>query len=394
MTKIWEKGSSKLNKEIENYTVGEDYLLDAELLPYDIKASKAHAKMLHSCGYLTKDELADLVSGLDQMAKLHSEGKFNISSEDEDCHTAIENFLIKKLGDTGKKIHTARSRNDQVLTALRLYFIDGLKQEKKEIAKLQESIKSFAKKHAEVPMPGYTHMRKAMPTTVDTLALAYADIFSDDLKQVVSVLEILDKNPLGSAAGYGVPIKIDREMAAKEMGFSKVQENVIHCANSRGKYESLVIHCMFCIMQTLNRIATDIILFSMPEFGFFRLPADLCTGSSIMPQKANPDVLELVRANAHVVHGHMVTVNGITLNLMSGYNRDYQLTKGPAMKSMKIALSSVRIMSLVFSGLEVDKQRLSQAMTPDIFATEKAYKLVEKGVPFRDAYKKVAKEFQ
>lgn len=394
MSKIWEKGHGKINKEIEDYTVGNDPLLDMELLPYDLKASKAHAKMLCACGYITRSELKQLLSALDEIADLYKKGKFKVNKQDEDGSTAIENFLVNKLGDTGKKIHTARSRNDQTLVSVRLYLIDKIKQTIREIKTLQKSIKSFAKKYKSIQMPGYTHMRKAMPTTVDTLALAYVDMLSDGLMELESSLKILDKNPLGSAAGYGVPIKIDREITTKELGFSKTQENPIACANSRGKYESLVIYSMFSIMQTLNRIATDLILFSTSEFGFFKLPINMCTGSSIMPQKANPDVLELVRANSHVVHGCLITVNGITLNLMSGYQRDYQLTKEPVIKSLKIANNSIKIMSLVFSGLKVNKEKLKQAMTKELFATEKAYKLVEKGIPFRDAYKQVAKEIK
>jgi len=231
-----------------------------------------------------------------------------------------------------------------------------------------------------------------MPTTVDMLALAYHDMLSDDLQLLDSVLKTLDSNPLGSAAGYGVPLKIDRRMTAKEIGFAKVQENPIHCANTRGKYEALAISACFSLMQTLNKMATDLALFTMEEFGFFKLPKDICTGSSIMPQKQNPDVLELVRGNAHVVHGCLVTVNGLVLNLPTGYNRDFQLAKEPMMKSLKITNESLKIMTKIFSRLETDNSRLKTAMTSELYATEKAYKLVEKGMPFREAYKKVAEE--
>ncbi|MFH1260541.1 MAG: argininosuccinate lyase [Candidatus Micrarchaeota archaeon] len=392
MTKIWEKENTKVKKEVEAYTVGEDYILDMQLLPYDIKASKAHAKMLYSNGYLTKQELGQLLDALKELEKLVLDGKFKIKQEEEDCHTAIENFLIQKLGDAGKKIHTARSRNDQVLTALRLLYIDKLATVMANAKSLQKQISVFAKENKGMQMPGYTHMRKAMPTTVDTLTLAYVAMLDDDITMAKSVLAVLDKNPLGSAAGYGVPLRIDRGITTKELGFETVQENPIHCGNSRGKYESMVVYCLFGFMQTLNKIASDIILFSTSEFGFFKLPHDVCTGSSIMPQKANPDVLELIRGNSHVLHGNLVTINGICLNLMSGFHRDYQLTKGPALNSIKITNDSIGMMTLVFAGLKTDKKRLEDAMTPELYATEKAYKLVEQGIPFRDAYKKIAKE--
>ena len=392
MSKLWQKKGIELDKDVEAYTVGIDYILDNELLPYDIQASKAHAKMLHACGYLTKDELGKLLAGLEEIAGLHQNGKFVVKQDDEDSHTAIENYLVKKLGDTGKKIHTARSRNDQSMTMIRLYMLDKLGQLKYQAKQLQSTLSDFAEKNKGVPMPGYTHMRKAMPTTVDMLALAYHDMLSDDLQLLDSVLKTLDSNPLGSAAGYGVPLKIDRRMTAKEIGFAKVQENPIHCANTRGKYEALAISACFSLMQTLNKMATDLALFTMEEFGFFKLPKDICTGSSIMPQKQNPDVLELVRGNAHVVHGCLVTVNGLVLNLPTGYNRDFQLAKEPMMKSLKITNESLKIMTKIFSRLETDNSRLKTAMTSELYATEKAYKLVEKGMPFREAYKKVAEE--
>ncbi len=394
MTKIWEKGHVT-NKKIGEYTVGNDYILDMQLLPYDILASKAHAKMLCSCNYITKDELTKLDNAFDALLDLYKEGKFSIKQEEEDCHTAIENYLIGELGDVGKKIHLARSRNDQVLTALRLLYLDKLKSTLKTAKELQKSISEFAKKNKNVQMPGYTHMRKAMPTTIDTLAFAYMAMLDDDILLAESALKTLNKNPLGSAAGYGVPLKIDRMLTAKEMNFVKVQENPIHCGNSRGKYESLVAYTMFSFMQTLNRIASDLLLFTTTEFGFFKLPVEVCTGSSIMPQKANPDVLELVRGNAHVVHGNLIAINGIMLNLTSGFQRDYQLTKGPVLQSLKIAEDSLKIMALAFSKLETNKDNLKKAMTSELFATEKAYKLVvEKGMTFRDAYKQITKEIQ
>jgi len=390
--KLWQK-KGKLDFEVEQFTVGSDYVLDAELLPYDLKASKAHARMLQSRGYLSKNELKVILAALDEIGALHSKGKFQIKPEDEDCHTAIENYLVRKLGEAGKKIHTARSRNDQSMTALRLLYLERMKAILKEAKSLQKSIKSFAKKN-NGPMPGYTHTRKAMPSSVEMLAMAYSDMLQDDAAILTSTIKLLDKCPLGSAAGFGSPLEINRKMTAKELGFSSVQNNPIHCANSRGIYESAVVYGMLCLMQSLNRMATDLIYFTAPEFGFFQLPGELCTGSSIMPQKQNPDVLELVRAKAHVVHGNLVQINGIVMNLPSGYNRDYQLTKEPTLRSLQIAFNSLRIMNKVFSRMKAERKRLKSAMTPELFATKKAYELVKKGVPFREAYGKVAQEFR
>ncbi len=392
--KLWQKKGGRLDPEVEKYTVGNDCLLDMELLPFDVESSKAHARMLASEGYLTRAELKKILSALDGLMKLHAKGKFKIRPEDEDCHTAIENHLVKRLGDIGKKIHTARSRNDQSMTALRLLYMDRLETVARGMNSLQESLKSFAKKNRGVGMPGYTHTRKAMPTTLDTLALAYAGMLSDDGLLIESAIKLVDKSPLGSAAGFGVPLRIDRKMTAKELGFGGVQQNPIHCANSRGKYEAVTTSALLSAMQSLNRMASDLILFTAPEFGYFRLPESLCTGSSIMPQKRNPDVLELVRANAHVVHGNLVTINGIIMNLPSGYNRDYQLTKEPALRSFHITIDSLDIMEKVFSGLKPDRKRLKEAMTDELYATEKAYRLVERGTPFREAYRKVVSELK
>ncbi|MBD3417915.1 argininosuccinate lyase [Candidatus Micrarchaeota archaeon] len=382
MTKLWKKGY-ELDAEVEAYTVGEDYLLDQELIPYDVGASIVHAEMLSECGYLTKEEAESIVSALKKLESLE------IKKEDEDSHTAIENYLVEKLGETGKKIHTARSRNDQCLVAMRLYFKEHLQKLESEINALVKELK----KKKDVPMPGYTHTRKAMPSSSRMLFSAYADMLEDDLALLQPIKKILDKNPLGSAAGYGIPLKINRESTTKKLGFAKTQENPIHCANSRGKYELLVVNVLASVMLDLNKISSDLILFSTSEFGFFKLPKELCTGSSIMPQKVNPDPLELVRANYHVVAGYGAMLKGICSNLISGYHRDFQLTKGPALKSMKITLTSLKLMSKIIAGLEQDEEKMKAAMSRELYATEEAYKLVEQGVPFRDAYKEVGKRF-
>lgn len=383
MAKLWQKGYT-LDKDIEVYTAGEDYLLDQVLLPYDITASIAHAKMLAKCGYLSSGEAKAIVKELEAIAKTGLE----ISKEDEDCHTVLENLLVKRLGKTGEKVHTARSRNDQVLVAMRLYLKDSLKQTGMEVKELVKALRKKAK--AGQPMPGYTHTRKAMPSSAGMLFAAHADMLEEELVLLAAVGKIIDQNPLGSAAGYGVPLKIDRAMTTRLLGFAKTQDNPIYCANSRGKTEMLVVGALTQVMLDLNRIASDLILFSCPEFGFFQLPREYCTGSSIMPQKVNPDPLELVRANYHVVVGHYAAISGICSNLISGYHRDYQLTKGPAIRSVMITLGSLKVMAKIMNGLKMDRKKMREAMTPEIYATTRAYKLVEKGVPFREAYRKIA----
>lgn len=389
--KIWQKGY-QLNELIEKYTVGNDYLLDLNLVSYDCIASKAHAKMLHQLKVLKEEELNQLTEGLDEIIQLHKEGRFEIKLEDEDCHTAIENYLIKKLGETGKKIHTFRSRNDQVLTALRLYYKDHLNQIEKKSKLLIKELENLIKNFGSVAIPGFTHTRKAMPFSIRMWCSWLIESISDNMIQVRSVMELIDQSPLGSAAGYGVPIKIDRDMTAKELGFRKVQQSPIYVQNSRGKFEAAILQCLSLILFDLNKAATDLIFFTLPEFNFFNLPDHFLTGSSIMPQKKNPDVLELVRANYHSLVSLESQLKSMVANLISGYHRDFQLTKGPVMQGIEITHLTIDVMVEVFKELQVNEEKCKEAMTPELFATEKAYRLVQSGIPFRDAYRTVAEE--
>lgn len=391
--KLWDKGIA-VDEDIEAYTVGEDPVMDLVLLPYDIQASIAHAKLLAASGFLTKDEAKKLIQGLQEILSLHKEGKFTITRADEDGHTAIEKYLTANYGDVGKKIHTARSRNDQSMVMIRLYMKDKLTETTVLVQKLCIALKEFVKKNKGIPMPGYTHMQRAMPSSVSLWASAYLDALTDDLSQIKQTIALIDQNPLGSAAGYGVPVALDRGLTTKELGFAKTQENPIYCGMSRGKFEANVLNTLSQVMVDLNKLATDLILFSTKEFGFFVLPANYCTGSSIMPQKKNPDVLELMRANYHVVVGYEIQVKGIIGNLMSGYQRDLQLTKAPLIKSFTIVLSSLSIAAKVIQGLGVQEKQLKEAMSSELYATEKVYALVKKGMSFRDAYKEVGKEFR
>lgn len=391
--KLWKKGYD-VDKEIEKFTVGNDYILDKELVYYDCIASISHAKMLKKINVLTETELKKLMTGLDEIIRIDKEKKFKIKPEDEDCHTAIENYLTKKCGEVGKKIHTARSRNDQVLTALRLYEKDKLKEIIGLIGGLIFSINRKVKLCDNVNIPGYTHMQKAMPTTIGMLLSSYTDSLKDDKLIIENTLKIIDKSPLGSAAGFNVPVfDVDKEMTAKLLNFASVQDNPIYCQNSRGKFESLIVANLLQVMMTLNKISTDLILFSMQEFSFFSLPKEFCTGSSIMPQKKNPDVLELLRARYSVILGYDATLKSLCSNLMSGYNRDMQLTKEPVMSSFNLVKDCVKILSLVFEGVVVNKLNCEKALTKELYATKDAYELVKEGMSFRDAYKEVGKKF-
>lgn len=388
MPKLWNKGYS-LNKEIEKFTVGDDYITDKNILKYDIYASIAHAIMLAKIGILKEDELKKLKKGFKEIFDLHNKNKFEIKVEDEDCHTAIENFLTKKYGDVGKKIHTGRSRNDQVLVALRLYEKDNLIETIKKSLELVKSILIFSEKNKGILMPGYTHMQKAMPSSVGLWASSFAESLMDDIKILNNCLNIVDQNPLGSAASYGVNLNLDSELTTKLLGFSKTQDNVLYAANSRGKFEVNIISSLSQIMLTLNKIASDLMLFTMLEFNYFELPKEFCTGSSIMPQKKNYDVLELLRAKCHILISLQFQLSGIISNLMSGYNRDFQLIKKPIIEAFDMTDSSLNICKLVFENLKVNKDKLKNAMTKELFATDEAYELVKKGMPFRDAYLKI-----
>ena len=389
--KLWEKGY-KLNKLIEDFTVGEDYILDQKLVEFDCVVSVAHAKMLGKIGVLKKEEVKRLIKELNSIIKLNEKGRFKISKEQEDCHTAIENYLTKKLGDLGKKIHAGRSRNDQVLTALRLYYKKELTDYRNSVNELIKTIIRFLKQYGEVKLPGYTHTRKAMPSSIRMWGSSFIDSMKDNLELIDLSLQLIDQSPLGTGAGYGVPLKIDREYTARLLKFKKIQKNAIYTQNSRGKFESTILHALGQIMLDLNKIATDLIIFTIPELGYFELPKEFCTGSSIMPHKKNPDVLELLRAKYHVLLSYEFQVKNIIGNLPSGYNRDLQLTKEPTIKGLEVAQESVSITNLIFRNLKVNKVNCDKALTKDVYTTEKAYELVKKGIPFREAYRIISKE--
>ncbi len=392
MAKLWDKGY-EADKAIERFTVGNDHVLDLKLVKYDAIASTAHAEMLAKIGILSGSELVKMKKALNEIAAAAEKGEFVISQNDEDCHTAIENRLVKACGEAGKKIHTARSRNDQVAAALRLYMLDKLAETAAAAKKLRNEITAVAKKNENVPLPGYTHMQKAMPSSVAMWCSAFTAAIDDDLKLISAVKEILSQNPLGSGAGYGLPIKVDREMTARLLGFAKVQETA-YVQNSRGKFELMVLQALQQLMLDVNKLATDLMLFSTAEFGFVSLPQKFLTGSSIMPQKNNYDVLELARGKYGVVAGYAAAVSATIANLPSGYSRDFQLTKEPLIKGIETTTETAGIMAKVMANASFNDERCMEAMTPELFATKEAYELVKKGIPFRDAYKAILNKLQ
>lgn len=397
MKKLWKQknklwsSNSPLDQIIEAFETEGDLIMDQKLVKYDCLGSLAHAKMLNKIGILTNDELSKIEKGLSEIIKLDQLGKFNLELGDEDIHTKIENFLTNNYGEAGKKIHTGRSRNDQVLTALRLYSKQNLKSIEEQITVLIKSFQKFSRKYGAIAMPGYTHMQKAMPTSVKLWAEAFIESLKDDLVLLKTVYQLNNQSPLGSGAGYGVPLKLDKEFTAKLLGFEKVQQTT-YCQNSRGKIEASTLSCLIGILQTINKFASDVLLFTTSEFNYFKVNEKITTGSSIMPQKKNVDIAELLRSKVHVVLGNYVQLVSLSSNLVSGYNRDVQDSKKPLIESFEITLSSIEITKILLENLTPNKKELQEALSDELFATAKALELVKKGVNFRDAYQKIAKE--
>lgn len=388
MGKLWQKGYT-LDALMEDFTVGNDYVLDRNLVAADCLASIAHARTLHKANILSDDELSSLEVALAEVLDLDRNGEFGITVSDEDCHTAIEAYLTRRIGDAGKKIHTGRSRNDQVQTALRLWMREFIVHMVVETNQLADDLLTFAQNHEFIPMPGRTHMQLAMPSSVGLWAASFAEELSDEANQLLQLFPLFDQSPLGSAASYGTPLPLDRSFAADQMGFAKVQNNVLYANNSRGKFEAILLDGCDYITLTLSKLAQDLILFSLPEIGYFSLPKELCTGSSIMPQKRNPDGLELTRSRSAVVSSCSQRVKSIIRSLPSGYNRDFQDTKEPLFTGTKTALLVVRVMRLMVQRLQVNETALRAGCASELYATDEVLRRLAHGGSFRDVYKDV-----
>lgn len=392
MTKLWQKGY-KLNERVDRFEAAQNSVLDNRLIRQDAWGSLAHAAMLHHIDLLTEAEYGAISDALRQVLELEETGEFTIQPSDEDVHTSIENFLTSTAGVAGKKIHLARSRNDQVLVDLRLYGKEQLHEVANKLFELCAALLAFAGSHSDIPMPGYTHMQRAMLSSVGLWAASFAEALLDDEHLLSAAYKINDQSPLGSAASYGVPIAIDRQYASDLLGFSRVQNNVIYAQNSRGKVEAAIVQALSQIMLDLSKLAQDILLFTTVEYGFFQVPQEICTGSSIMPQKRNLGVMELVRARTQTMLALQQQMLGIVSGLPSGYNMDYQETKRPFMEALDLAQDSLDICTLVVNSLSVNVEKLVAACTFELFAADRAYELASTArLPFRDAYRIVAAE--
>ncbi len=390
MNKLWQKANSqKIDPIVEAFETGDDLLLDQNLILCDVYGTMAHGMGLGKIGIMSTKELKSLKMGLLEIILLYKKDRFKLEFGDEDVHTKIENFLTDKHGSIGKKIHTGRSRNDQVLTAIRLFTREKLLNIWKNALDLSEAFISFANEYEFVPMPGYTHMQKAMPSSVGMWAGAFAESLFDDLEILKSVYKLNNQSPLGSAAAYGVPLELPRSFVAELLGFEKVQENSLYCQNSRLHIEGYILSSLLGLLQTVNKFASDVMLFTTKEFDFFCVSENICTGSSIMPQKKNVDVAELIRSKLHIVVGCMLSVVSLSGNLPSGYNRDFQDGKKPLMESLKITEETLAVTKILVSQIAPNEDKMMEALTPDIFATHEALEAVMKGKSFRDAYKKV-----
>ncbi len=392
MTKLWQKGY-RLNEQVERFEGAQNSKLDNKLIHHDVWGSLAHAAMLKKIGILQDDEYQDLQNALCNILLLEQANAFTVSPADEDVHTSVENYLVAEAGAAGKKIHMARSRNDQVLVDLRLYGKEQLHDVAAKMCQLISALLDFSAAHADVPMPGYTHMQRAMLSSVGLWAASYAEALLDDEKLLTAAYILNDQSPLGSAAGYGVPLAIDRQYCADLLGFSRVQHNVIYVQNSRGKIEAAIVQALAQIMLDLSKLAQDILLFTTVEYGFFQIAQELCTGSSIMPQKRNLGIMELVRARTQTMLALQQQILGIVSGLPSGYNMDYQETKRPFMEALDLVQESLEICTLVVNSLAVNTARLTAACTFELFAADLAYELTTTAnLPFRDAYRIVGAE--
>jgi argininosuccinate lyase len=388
--RLWDKGGAA-DAAMLKFTARDDYVLDAALLPYDVAASAAHARGLARIGALEAGEADAVVAALDVLRSEIDAGRFGLGPEHEDGHTAIELWLVDRLGDLGKKVHLGRSRNDQVLVAMRLYERAELTVLAQIAADAAKACLDLAARETWTVMPGYTHLQRAVPQTVGHWVGGFAEGFVESARVLVEARRRCDASPLGAAAGYGVNLPLDRDGVAHELGFERLQLNPLWSQTSRGMTEVVVLSAVWHAVALARRLAWDLSLFTTAEFGFVRLPVDLTTGSSIMPNKRNPDLVELVRASCAVVEGAVVELMSITA-LPSGYHRDLQLTKAPVMRALAEARGTLATIARLVPRIELVREKMAAAVTKDTLATDRAVDLARAGLPFREAYKRVAAE--
>ena len=383
---LWQSDADgQIDETIMDFMAGEDVVLDRKLFSYDIRATAAHVRGLERIDILSSDESARLCALLDELLQEFDAGNFILDERYEDGHSAIEVFLTERAGKLGARVHTGRSRNDQVAVATRLFMKDCLHQAIDLNARIALSCLALAERYANAPMPGYSHLQRAVPSSVGLWMGGFAEAFTDNLVFTCGVLELIDSSPLGTAAGYGVNLPLDRDGVAAELGFNRIQVNPMYAQNSRGKFEIMALQALLHAMQDVRRLAWDLSLFTTGEFDFVRLPAQYTTGSSIMPNKSNPDVVELLRGRAATTEAAIVEIQAI-ISLPSGYQRDLQLTKAPLIRGTASALQALAIVPGLVNGLEFKQENMLEAITPEMFATDIAMQNAAAGVPFREAY--------
>lgn len=392
--KLWDKGQQSTENIIEQFTVGEDRILDLEIAGYDLQASKAHAQMLNQVGLLTDPEWKKIKKELDRLSGQVENGTFTIEEDFEDVHSKIEYELTQALGETGKKIHAGRSRNDQVLVCLHLYVKDQILKIKSLIEELFDQLISLSEEHKEVIIPGYTHMQVAMPSSFGLWFGAYAESLIDDLHQLNAAYKIADQNPLGSAAGYGTSLPLDRKMTTDLLGFDTLKYNSVAAQMSRGRLEKTTSFGLSSVAGTLSKMGMDICQYMSQNFGFISFPDKLTTGSSIMPHKKNPDVFELVRAKCNSIQSLPNELTLITNNLPTGYHRDYQLLKEKLFPAVETLKSCLYISTFMLEHIQVNTEVIEDEKYQYIYSVEEVNKKVLEGIPFRKAYQKIGKAIE
>ena len=388
---LWAKGSVDLDEAVQRFCAADDVIVDRELFVFDVQATAAHVRGLGRIGVLSADEVTTLCGGLEELEQAFTDGVFVVDERYEDGHSAIESFLVSRCGEVGKKVHTARSRNDQVLVAARLW----LKAQLRAATSLAEtsalSCLTWADASVAIPMPGYTHLQRAMPTSLGAFFAGHAECFIDSRDALRGASRVIDKNPLGTGAGFGVSLELDRDGVTQELGFADVVVSPQAAQNSRGKLELWALQALHLLALDVRRLAWDLSLYCSAEFDFVRLPDAYTTGSSLMPNKRNPDVVELLRTLPAVVEGALAETQAV-LSLPSSYHRDLQATKGPVVRAFRRVLAGVALVPGLVERLKFNEAAMRQAISADMYATDRALELVVLGVPFRDAYRQAASE--
>ncbi len=390
-TPLWAKSGATINYDAMSFMSRDDVILDRELFPFDIRATKAHVNGLRSIDLLTGSETRDITDALDQLDHRFTDGSFVLDERYEDGHSAIESYLVEQLGETGKRVHLGRSRNDQVAVALRLYMLDALDTVRAQSLEIARAALDIARRHEFDPMPGYTHLQRAVPSSVGLWMGSFVEGFLDSAELCALTRRWIDASPLGTAAGYGVNIDLPRQQVSDELGFSRIQINPMSAQSSRGRVEHQVVATLWQAMQEVRRLAWDCSLFSTREFGFMTLAPEFVTGSSIMPNKANPDMAELLRASTAVIGGALSEIQQ-TMSLPSGYQRDLQITKPALIRAVNVTREALSHIPNLITSATYHTDAMRAAIEPSMLATDRAVELSRSGLAFRDAYKQAASE--